>query len=587
MAALSLEPRCPEGRLGERFAEEFGSHPAVLSGHLAVTASHDVAASGSRLWSRDKPVFWDSAREEYVRIGSAAQLEALASLLRCGRAWPAVDDCLIFEDREGVHFFASSAGASTFYYTERDGVLLIAIRPQAIRSARAAPVDRLGLGEIVRFGANYGRRTLLRGVNRIPIGHVLSCTRGRTPEQRAYITFSHRPESGLDEQALREAIAAGLDRNLALIEGPRDLLFSGGVDSALLALRAVHTGFANRAWFYSVSRGDPERAIAQQAASTIGLDLKVVHDETTPEDIADRIGAYALPTLDFSILPTYALGSAVVESRGRTTFIDGTGGDAWFGFGSLAHASRWLPLHRFRMLSPAARRLYLQILRWEHLRPLRLVKGLARTPNLPSAALGHLCANPVYSSLLDLTQEEWREIECDLLDLMRSLTGGEVGSAKSEVIVSDATLIAVAQFAAKTSQWDLAGEAGTFYPFLMPNLVALGQKMPPELLLRGGTAKPLLKDLVAQSALGHSFAYRRKSGFQPPLQRLLQDESAREILFSSPSVGVDDSAWTKTARELPERLLSDRNTLRIGGLYPIWAAIAIKLWLKSLRQLGA
>jgi len=422
---------------------------------------------------------------------------------------------------------------------------------------------------------------------RIPIGHVLSCTRGRTPEQRAYITFSHRPESGLDEQALREAIAAGLDRNLALIEGPRDLLFSGGVDSALLALRAVHTGFANRAWFYSVSRGDPERAIAQQAASTIGLDLKVVHDETTPEDIADRIGAYALPTLDFSILPTYALGSAVVESRGRTTFIDGTGGDAWFGFGSLAHASRWLPLHRFRMLSPAARRLYLQILRWEHLRPLRLVKGLARTPNLPSAALGHLCANPVYSSLLDLTQEEWREIECDLLDLMRSLTGGEVGSAKSEVIVSDATLIAVAQFAAKTSQWDLAGEAGTFYPFLMPNLVALGQKMPPELLLRGGTAKPLLKDLVAQSALGHSFAYRRKSGFQPPLQRLLQDESAREILFSSPSVGVDDSAWTKTARELPERLLSDRNTLRIGGLYPIWAAIAIKLWLKSLRQLGA
>ena len=191
--ALALSPALPEARLREVFAEQFGRAPEAGTGELRVTASHAVEGRQASLWSRDRPVFWDSRREEYVRIDGPTALDAIAPLVRAGVAWPALDDCVVLLDREGVLLFASGAGAATLYHVESDGTLLFADRPQSIRASRDAPVDRLGLGEIVRFGANYGRRTLLQGVHRLPIGHVLDCAAGRPAVQRAFVDFSYRP----------------------------------------------------------------------------------------------------------------------------------------------------------------------------------------------------------------------------------------------------------------------------------------------------------------------------------------------------------------------------------------------------------
>lgn len=581
-AAIALRGGGDEELRGA-FAAEFGGEPQSAGPVLAAAASHALVGRRASLFSRDRPVIWDSAANDYVILDSPDRLDALAPAIRAGRAWPALDDCAIFDDGHGLLVFASGSGASTLYHVEHSRTLFLATRPQALRSVLCAPLDRLGAGEIVRFGANYGTRTLLTGMRRIPIGHLLDIGPGREPVLRPYIDFSHRPDPGIDPTEMRAQIGRALDRNLSLIEGPRDLLFSGGVDSALLALRGVASGAIESGWFYAVSPNDPERGQARAAADRVGIALNIVEDQTDPAAIAERIAAYALPTLDFSIIPTHALGSAIVEQRGQTTLIDGTGGDAWFGFGSLAHAGSWLPLQRLRALSPLARRLYMAALAHETFRPLRALKGLARTPQLPSAGLGHMCANPVYSELLSLDDDEWLAIENEVMGVLRSLCGGDTGSAESEVIVSDACLIAVAQFAAKTSQWDQAADAATVYPFLMPNLVVLGRTMPIGLLIRDGQAKPLLKDMVAASPLGRDFAYRRKSGFQPPLQRFLQDPAGRTALFAAAGAQAE-APWTAAAEALPNRLLNNKKTLRIGGLYAIWARLVVETWLTSLRR---
>ncbi|WP_133366380.1 asparagine synthase-related protein [Qipengyuania sediminis] len=570
------------GAAAATFRDQFGAPPRASSDGWAITASHSIIGERASLWSLGTPLFWDKRRGDYASIATGAALDALAPAVRAGSAWPAFDDCILFRDREGWLFFASGAGATTLYVVEHRGHLLIANRPQAIAAARSARLDRLGLGEIVRFGANYGQRTILQDVRRIPIGHVTELAAGKPPRTRAYIDYSHRPDHRRDAAETRAAIGAALDRNLALIDGPRDLLFSGGVDSALLALRGAEAGTISKGWFYAVGRDDPELAIARDAAATIGIELASIQDQTTSADIVERVGAYALPTLDFSIIPTFALGSAILAASGPTTLVDGTGGDAWFGFGSLAHVGSWSPLHRLRALSPLARSAYCAALPWESSRALRPLKGLARTPRRASAALGHMCANPVYSALLDLNRDEWLAIEDEALALLRSLTGGALGSPMGEVIVSDACLIAVAQFAAKTGQWSHAGKAATAYPFLMPNMVEIGRTMPARLLMRDGQAKPLLKDMVAASPLGRAFAYRRKSGFQPPLQALLQEDGGQAVL--SVPRDAEEAPWTATARELPARLLRDKNSLRIGGLYAIWSRLVIEFWLKSLRQ---
>ena len=142
----------------------------------------------------------------------------------------------------------------------------------------------------------------------------------------------------------------------------------------------------------------------------------------------------------------------------------------------------------------------------------RPLKVLSRLPYHKSAGLAHLCANPVYKQLLTTPLNDWQLIENDELNLLSSFCNKRALSDEGEVIVSDATMIAINQFAAKTGQWNLANSQGTFYPFFMPNMVDLGRTIPTHFMFNQGMAKPILKKLVAKTQLGSDYAFRKKSG---------------------------------------------------------------------------
>lgn len=576
------------------FAEGF-HHPgdpskSTVNDGLICCATHSLSSPAFIAAGRRPFVFWHTEQNRYWSDREADSLISDPEHQRAcleGRVVQAVDDCSLACDvsSQQIILRSSCAGASTFYYHFQEGCLLFSDSLARLKAARDAPLDPLGLSEIIRFGANYTRRTLLQGIYRLPFSHSLSCRPGETPVEQAYRNYAYNPDPYLTEQDVSQQVEDYIEENLSRIKGERELLFSGGVDSILLALYGVRSGHVSRGWFYAMGADDPEIRWARSAADIIGLDLKIIENTVTLESINQAIAAYSLPTLDFSIITTHALGAQVAKQRQGSTYIDGTGGDAWFGFGSLSHAELWNKLNHFQNASqPLASLLYSRLLQHEESPVIRPLKVISRLPVHKSAGLSHLCANPVYRQLLTLNQDKWGIIENDELALFQSLSQDELLSDKGEVILSDATMIAVAQFAAKSGQWSLGISNGTLYPYLMPNMVELGRHLPEHLIFNKGTAKPVLKKLVARSELGEAYAYRKKSGFQPPLQRMLEDpRSLPEVLGVFERSDETDPYWTDYARNLPRRLMGKGARLKIGGLYGLWCVYSIKVWLANLR----
>jgi hypothetical protein len=167
----------------------------------------------------------------------------------------------------------------------------------------------------------------------------------------------------------------------------------------------------------------------------------------------------------------------------------------------------------------------------------RAWRALARSVTLPLP----LAAITAQNSLEGVAYRTPREIAVDLEaafdDLMKIAEGRP---ERDRLAWLDLAHVCAGQFAAKT--FDPARRTGTqpVYPFLEPEMIAASFSIPWEIKCADGEPKAILKRILARS-VPPRLVYREKSGFVPPLARVL----------ARPDVGA----------LLHETLLSPRNPL--------------------------
>lgn len=118
-------------------------------------------------------------------------------------------------------------------------------------------------------------------------------------------------------------------------------------------------------------------------------------------------------------------------------------------------------------------------------------------------------------------------------------------------------------------------------PYLDLDVVAFSQKLPPELKLKSGVTKYLLKK-VAERYLPKEIIYRSKTGFGAPVRKWI-NEDLSEFIKDRLNPEKLSSQGIFNPEEI-NKLLEDNKSGKIDASYAIWSVLAIDSWFKQFAK---
>jgi asparagine synthase (glutamine-hydrolysing) len=434
--------------------------------------------------------------------------------------------------------------------------------PGVSRDVDAAAIDAYLALQYVPAG------TVLRGVEKLPPGHVLVVDRGGQSLERYWRPEPARPSPSDDEwlQRVRATVTEAVRKRL-VADVPLGALLSGGIDSSIVvALMSQTSSEPVRTFTVGFSdEGYDERRYARAVAERYGTvheELEIVADvaETLPRLAA----AYDEPLGDEAAFPTFLI--AEQARRHVTVALAGDGGDE-----SFAGYERYAAHELAERVPTAAARAGAAVL--------RLLPDARReprsTPYRAARFLDVVNAPPSerYSRLVEVFPVELRrELWADpgqaaplLLEHPPHIAGlQEVDLAT--YLPGD--LLLKADIASMAHSLELRS------PFLDHEVVELGLALPEHLKVRGREGKLALRRAFAGD-LPTEVAGRGKTGFGVPLGRWFRDD-LRELAHD---VLTTDRGWFRA--DTIGRMLDEHESGRADHGHRLWCLLMLELWVRE------
>ena len=421
-------------------------------------------------------------------------------------------------------------GEKPLSWALHDGALLFASQPSALRRVPGftPTIDREALAELLRYAQVPGERTIHREVRQLLPGHLLEVEvdgDGRvrsTPQSRAWWSFLDVARAGLADpltvpaQEQVDLVAAAIEtsvRGQLLADVPLGAFLSGGIDSSLivatmqrLSSRPVRTftiGFAEPAY--------DESPHARAVAAHLGTD----HTEllVTPTEaqavIPELPHVYDEPFADSSQIPTLLVSR--LARRDVTVALSGDGGDELFaGYDRYARAVNVARVPRPVALGAAA---YYSLRGDRRRRSAALALGRGPAPSVRRL----LSANPDADALVIGADAE---VGRRRFAAQWESTDG-LGGLRERFMALDTTGYLPDDILHKVDRAAMAVSLETRVPLLDHRVVALAWRLTPDVRVRDGVGKWVLREALARD-VPHALFERPKAGFAVPVGRWLR-----------------------------------------------------------------
>ena len=368
-------------------------------------------------------------------------------------------------------------------------------------------------------------------------------------------------------------------------QGPVVVLFSGGVDSGLIAARAAAVGLKETVLVnYSFGSTDGESSLAEQMAKHLGLKFVRIEDSGSGNEIAEVLNnagrSYRYPFGDHSTMPTYALARAVTtQFSGGATVFDGTGADG--AFGMFGKVRQWQRLYSIPIaLRKAGAMAYSLFRLWEKNNKMEYYLRLLRRTSQFSFPLVTVAQNPLRGIGYRPPSTALVELEASANNYLNCLPNAE---PRAQIAAADLVWVCSPIFAQKTKSLFDGTALHIVYPFLLPPMVELalkarnwaGSDEQPKWVLKAALARQVPADMV----------YRKKSGFVAPVEQKFKHraflEAFDKLLDSkSPLYGLVDQRFVQTIRQK----LVDGNSLPSQTASFVWAAVFANSWLEQVTR---
>jgi asparagine synthase (glutamine-hydrolysing) len=430
---------------------------------------------------------------------------------------------LLARDRIGIKpLFVASLAHGLIFASELPALLS---HPEV-----AADLDPDAIARWLQLGYPAERTSLLRGVWRLPPGHLLEAEDGRVVVRPWYELADRvaiREDVGLAEAAeeleplLRDAVRIRLVSDV-----PLGCFLSGGVDSTAVVAAAAAEGAHPETLTVRFPDGTDESRWAGRTATALGLDNRV--ERCSSAEMLEVFNAWPRiagdPLADPSLAPTWVVSRAARQRW--TVALSGDGGD--------------------ELLSGYPRLRFMPRLRTALRLPSSLRRGVG--PLMPArrwgAKLGSALAADDEWSAYQALQGVWpadhaarlcglREVALPWSpDLLERLTGLPVWHRYRML---DALTFLPERVLAKVDRASMDHSLEVRVPLLDHRVVELLLSLPPRL----GSGKSVLRRVVHR--LGAPQPPRAKRGFEVPLAGWLRGplrERVRADLFGSTADGL-------------------------------------------------
>jgi asparagine synthase (glutamine-hydrolysing) len=458
----------------------------------------------------------------------------------------------------------------------------------------AREVDPAAVEDYLAFGMVPGPRSIFRGIEKLPPGHVLSAVAGDwdRPARRYWelrIEPDHRPTAEDWQEAIRAKLGESVRLHL-IADVPVGAFLSGGVDSSIVValsagrvagpLETFSIGFREEAF--------SELPYAREVAGWFGT--RHAEEVVTPDAASlldDLTRFYDEPFADPSAVPTFLVSR--LASRRVKVALSGDGGDEGFGgYARYAHdlkeaaVRRRLPaVFRRLVLGPAARS-------WPKAdwlpRPLR-AKTLLTNLSLDAAG--------AYANTLMVCRGPLRRrlVTPGMADALADHDPGRVvrkGFARvspldplAGMIATDVALHLPDDFLVKVDRASMAHGLEVRPPLLDHELLELAARIPSRWKVRGGTTKWVFKRAYRRD-LPAGVLDRPKQGFEVPVDVWLRGplRGAFESTALAPGSRVAGLIDQAAVRQLYRQHLA--GTGRHGAV--LWSLIVLAHWAE--RYLG-
>jgi asparagine synthase (glutamine-hydrolysing) len=549
-------------------SDERGTITAVLNGELYNFRElrDGLAARGHRVpGTGDTPVIPHLYEEHGPRF--AERLEGMFAIA----LWDA--------DHERLVLVRDRLGKKPLLWTRLgDGTLAFASELKAILALPGLrrEVDLAAIDAYLALQYVPGHATPLRGVEKLPPGHVLVWERGRVDVTRYWEPRSDDSQLAEAEwlERVRETVSGAVQERL-IADVPLGALLSGGIDSSIVValmaqastepVRTFTVGFAD-------ARYD-ERPYARAVAERFGTRHEEVVLEPEAAGTLPRLAeAFDEPLGDEAALPQFLISEAA--RRHVTVALAGDGGDESFA-GYERYAAVGLAGRAARVPAPL----------------LRAAAGAART--LPAARreprstafraarlleAASLPAGERYERLMtvfpaSLRRELWIDERHVTKSHLPSPVGGPAGLQRLDVgTYLPGDLLLKADLASMAHSLELRS------PLLDRRVVELGLSLPDSLRLRGHEGKQALRRAFA-AELPSDVRGRGKTGFGVPIGRWFREDLrdlAGDLLLDRRAA---ERGWFRP--EVVGRLLAEHASGRADHAHRLWCLVMLELWLRT------
>jgi len=476
-------------------------------------------------------------------------------------------------------------GVKPLMYAVRGGEIAFASTQVALRAAGwGGEIDPQAVLAYLEFGYVTEERSAFQDIHKLPPATILEWQCGKIrqrtywslpeTEQPAKITFEEAVEE--TERLLVEAVRLRLYADV-----PIGALLSGGIDSALVCWAMAKLN-ANVKTFTVGTPGDPsdETAGARETARLLGLPQEVVTlPAENPGVLEELIDAYSEPFACQSALGMLLVSRAVKPLA--TVLLTGDGGDDVF-LGYPFFANAWRAERLARTFPSGVTAMWQRASHWFPGRG-----RMRRTQNFLNYAAEGLGAFVRARDGLPYYQRHGilgERLEGRAL-AQRNIPGSP-DSARHllrDVFNFHRTTEFTSQFMPKVDGATMYYALEARAPFLDQKLWEFAAKLSPQVLLRHGRLKEVLREIVRRR-IGRRVAARRKQGFTIPVERWLARRWSGALDELKGTTLLEREGWIRpgTLRRPIEEALA-----RQWVPAQLWYLLVFELWLRrSCAKVG-